>query len=385
MRIFRSLMTILICWLGLGLAYAQVASTPPNSDKLLWERPTGWFMPLSIAVEDAPRPILYTAQKGGGVSILKDNPDRGPKHLATIPRHSLGQMDAMKVQLSGDYLYVALGDHFSKGRKAGLAVVNVVDPKKPVVMSIWKAQSGVSGAGHLLVKGRYAYIGAMKSGVHILDISHPKAPRHLSTYLPDINFPKPNPNSVSHPNARGLDLAGNLLFVANDAGGLRVLDVSNKSAPKEVGRYINRLMNGKQQAYNKIIVDGRYAYIGVDYCGMEVVDISRLDQIKQVAWWNPWSCEKNSNFWFNSQGHVNQLALDKRKARLYMSAGDSEVIVLDVRNPRSPKHVKTYGELKNGQGAWGLTLHRGKIYAGYIQTFIPFRGRWAGIRAYAVH
>ena len=385
MRYIHFFISFVLVWYGFALANAQVTSSPVNSGKLLWERPTGWFMPLSIAVEDAAKPILYTAQKGGGVIILEDRSGEGPKHLATISRHALGQMDAMKADLVGDYLYVALGDHFKKGRKAGLAIVNVRDPKRPVVQSVWKAPAGESGAGHLLVKDGYAYIGAMKSGVHILDVRNPKTPRHMSTFLPDVNFPKPNPNSVAHPNARGLDIAGNLLFVANDAGGLRVLDISNKTAPREVGRYINRLMNGKQQAYNKIIVEGRYAYIGVDYCGLEIVDVSRLDQIKQVAWWNPWSCEQNSNFWFNSEGHVNQLALDKSNRRLYMSAGDSEVIVLDVRNPRAPRHIKTYGKLKNGQGVWGLTLHRGKIYAGYIQTFIPFSGGWSGIRAFSLN
>jgi hypothetical protein len=79
------------------------------------------------------------------------------------------------------------------------------------------------------------------------------------------------------------------------AGGLRVIDVSNKRRPREIGRYINQALPGKPQAYNNVILEGSRAYVALDYCGLEILDISDPKNIRQLGWWNPWECGRNSN------------------------------------------------------------------------------------------
>ena len=140
-------------------------------------------------------------------------------------------------------------------------------------------------------------------------------------------------------------------------------------------------MKGKQSAYNNIHINGDIAYTAVDYAGFEVLDISNPKRIRQLAWWNPWKAETNANNWFNSPGHTNQIAYDQKKKLVHLSAGDSELITIDVSDPKNPKRRGGYGEPKNKQGVWGLCASRGTIYLGYIRTIIPFRGSWAGIRA----
>ena len=346
-----------------------------------WAYPTGWVIPLSIDVKPADRPIVFIAQKEGGVLILRERNNRPPKRLATIPKRQLGQLDASDLQLVGDRLYVALGGHFRHGSPGGLAIIDVANPEKPQVLSVWQDETGRSGAAKVLVNNRLAFVGAMEDGVHILDIRDPAAPRHLSTVKMDPNFPKPNPNAVAMPNARGMDVRGDLLFIANDAGGLRVVTIADPSSPVEISKYINGRMGDKQQAYNSVLIDGNYAYLGLDYCGLEVVDIRNPREIRQAAWWNPWSCETPKNMWFGSAGHVNQLELNRRKNRLYMSAGDSELIELDVSNPTQPRHVKTHGRLQDGLAVWGVAIHRDTAYLSYIRSFFPFRGTWTGVKA----
>jgi hypothetical protein len=223
----------------------------------------------------------------------------------------------------------------------------------------------------------------MDEGVFIFDVSDENNLRFVSSILPDVHFPKRNPNRIEHPNARGLAIHDRLLFVAYDAGGLRVIDIADRSRPREIARYINGRMARKQQAYNNVAIAWPYAYIATDYCGMEVVDVRNPAGMRQAGWWNPWNCQSPTNNWFNSPGHTNQLALDDRRRLVYLSAGDSELQVVDVSNPARPALAAEYGRQRDRLGVWGLAVTQDMIYLAYIRTLIPFQGTWAGVKALA--
>ena len=140
-------------------------------------------------------------------------------------------------------------------------------------------------------------------------------------------------------------------------------------------------MKRKQQAYNNIVLNGNLAYIGVDYAGLEIVDISNPRKIRQVGWWNPWNAHTLKNLWLNSPGHINQVVLDARRKRVYLSAGDSELQIVDVSRPKTPKLVSHFGRPKNKLGVWGLAVSGDYVYLAYIKTLIPFQGTWSGIKA----
>ena len=198
---------------------------------------------------------------------------------------------------------------------------------------------------------------------------------------PDVNFPRQNPGRVQHPNSRGLAIRGNLLFVANDAGGLRVLDVKDRTRPAEIGHYVNAAMMKKQQAYNNLVLDGSRAYVAVDYAGLEIIDISNPRKMRQIGWWNPWDAETLRNLWLNSPGHTNQLSLDSRRKLVYLSAGDSELQVVDVSKPRSPRLAHHFGAPNNQRGVWGLATSEEFVFLTYIKTVVPFQSRWSGVKA----
>jgi hypothetical protein len=221
----------------------------------------------------------------------------------------------------------------------------------------------------------------MTQGVMIFDVSRPEKIEHVSTFQPDIHFPRKNPGKVQHPNARGLALRENLLYVAYDAGGLRVLDVSDKKRPREVGRYLNPQMAKRPQAYNNLVIDRNLAYVAVDYAGLEILDIRNPRDIRQVGWWNPWQAGTAKNNWFNSPGHTNQIALDARKNLAYLSAGDSELQVVDVSDPARPRLAARFGRTKDKLAVWGLTVSPDRVYLTYIQALSPFQGTWSGIKA----
>lgn len=348
--------------------------------KLQWELETPNALPQA-ACTDAQGEHLFVALKTGGVAILRLRGDRVPKLVAKIPRHQLGGLEAMNLFRRQHLLFIALGNFFAKGRPAGLAIIDVSNPSRAKVTSVWKSDEPMRGSAVVVVDRTTAYLGGMSHGVLTFDVRDPNAIKHLATYQPDIHFPQKNPNSIQHPNARGMAIHGNLLYVAYDAGGLRVLNVRNPKQPREIARYINPKMKGKAQAYNNIVLDGTKAYIAIDYAGLEVVDIAKPTKIRQLGWWNPWQAGTVKNVWVNSPGHTNQILFDKQRKQVYLSAGDSELRVINVANSQAPVGLGGYGEPKNKLGVWGLAARKKQVYLCYIKTAIPFRGTWSGIKA----
>ena len=382
----KVLIIMLLCLLSPLAACTQTPPAPPidsEDPRLKWEYSTPTELPLTALQDKQGKPYLYVAQKDGGLLILDiSSSNTPPTIVSSIPTSQLEQLDSMNLTQQGNFLFLALGDFFpATGSKAGLAIVDVQNPLKPAILSIWTSEKVLAGSSGVLIAGDFAYLAAMQEGVFIFDIANKSKIKFISAILPDVDFPKANPNAIEHPNARGLAIKDELLFVVNDAGGLRVIDVKDKSKPKEIAKYINNQMLGKGQAYNNIIINGTQAYIAVDYCGMEILNIQDPSNIQQLGWWNPWACDTNTNIWFGSPGHTNQLVLDASKKLVFLSAGDSELQVVDVTNPQQPTLSSSFGKPSNKQAVWGVSATNDTIYLTYVKAVIPFVGQWSGIKA----
>ena len=157
-------------------------------------------------------------------------------------------------------------------------------------------------------------------------MSEPTDIGFVSSFLPDTLWP----GIVAYPpNARGMALKGDTLFLCFDAGCVRAIDVSDKSAPVEIGHYVNPQQPiNTAVAYNNAVIVGDLLYVATDFCGFEVVDIGDPANMEQVAWVNPWNC--NGLSWFGSDGHANELITAMNDSLLFISGGDSEVLVLSL-------------------------------------------------------
>lgn len=358
----------------------------PVQRPLLWEWRNKRAGSVLSVVRHPSQGYMFVALNEGGVAVLRTPPEVGRvSEVAHIDKKRLANLDPTHLLIDGNRLYVALGNFFNpRGSKAGLASIDVSDPGKPVVEGIWTSPEKGRGASGLAIRGTTLAMGLMSKGVALFDVRDPSTPRLLSTYLPDLNYPKKNPREPSVPNARGLAFASDRLCVAFDAGGLRVLDCRAPAMPVEIGRYVQPKMLKKQQAYNNVVIDGNLAYLAVDYAGVEILDVSNPAEMKEVAWWNPWRADQGTNMWFNSPGHTNQLALDRETKRLYVSAGASDLAVLDVSDPGRPRQRGSYGSPRDSLGTWGLELVGDRLYLAYIGTLVPFKGTWPGVKCLAV-
>ena len=366
----------------LALTPAPRAFAQPATLKIAWEYPTPKLFPQGIVADQLGRPFLHVALKSSLAILDVSQANKPPKEVATLGVAQFGGLDVMHLTQKKDVVYLALGNFFDpKGSMAGLATVSVQNPRAPKVLSLWKSAETLHGSAIVLVQGTTAYLGAMDHGVFIFDVADPAKIRLVSKILPDVHFPQKNPGKTQHPNARGLAIKDHLLYVAYDAGGLRVIDVKDRLKPREIGRYVNAAMLKKQQAYNNVVLDGTTALLAVDYAGLELIDIRDPQNMKQVSWWNPWQAHTLGNLWFNSPGHTNQLEYDAKRRLVYLSAGDSDLQVVDISDKQRPKLAASFGGPKDQAGVWGLTLGKDHVYLAYITAIVPFQSKWAGIKA----
>ncbi|MFN0175046.1 MAG: T9SS type A sorting domain-containing protein [Saprospiraceae bacterium] len=341
--------------------------------------------PQAIVPDAQGKPYFYLAAKAGGLQVYSIDNEAISVLIKTISIAQLANLEVMNATQRDHLLYLSLGNFFGQGnlQAPGLAILNVSNPSNPIVLDVWDSGVVVQGSGGVTVDGDYAYLCAMKQGMIILNISNPNSIQYVSEIEPDKNFPVPNPDEVHEPRARGVAIRDDLAFLCYDAGGLRVINIADKAHPVETGRYINPtpfVPAGKQQAFNNILLDGNKAYVAVDYCGMEILDISDTANITSLGWWNPWQCESIANLWLGSPGHTNHLAFDAAQQLVFLASGQSELSVVDVSNPALPVLAGGYGSLDNGIGTWGMTLDDDRVYLAYITAFIPFASNWAGVK-----
>ncbi len=375
MKIFEMKNLSLLFLLTLGLNI--FAQSPQVNLQLNWEIPFNFAYPaLTIEHDKQGQDVIYVAAKEQGLLIYDISST--PNKIKTITKNQLDTLDVMNVTQEGNYLYLALGNSFTNGEYPGMAIVDVTDPTQAFVTDIWKKYSGAkSGGGIVKIEGNYAYFGGMGDGLIVFDVSNKNNISIAGSFTPSISFPDPNPDPAKY-NARGMAVKNDIVYLCYDAGGIRIINTTNKQNIIETGRYSNPAMNGKPRAYNNLALNDTLLYVAVDYAGVEILNIKDTSDIKLVSWWNPWG---TSN-WFASRGHANEIQFDKNSNLLFIATGKSDMNVVSVENPAQPDSITVFGGINNSQGTWGVGLYQDKIYLGYIfvPLCIPFCSNWGGVK-----
>ena len=221
------------------------------------------------------------------------------------------------------------------------------------------AGAGKGGEGMAMVATsdgkRVLYIAA-ESGpacFAVVDVTDPTRPRMLK----QIDVPGPNTQCNS------LDLSGNLLLVANQAGkagqmpaGLRIFDVRDPLAPKETG-FFDTLGPQSRGVHHVWFVDGRYAYLSTGAADFTpanpqddqffmVVDLSQPDRPREVGrWWYPGTRQDDiarppRNPGLDSGYRLHNIdVFPDYPNRAYLGYIDGGVVILDISNKQQPKPV----------------------------------------------
>lgn len=339
-------------------------------------------MTMTMMHDELNRPYLFVANKEAGLKIYDISVIATPSLVATVPTSLYDALDVMSVSQNGNYLYLALGNSFTNPQKSGMAIVDVSNPSSPLVTDFEKLNSSpVGGAGIVKVEGNYAYLGAMNNGLVILDVTNKNNIRLVSQIIPSLNYPPiRNPDPKKY-NARGMEVRNSIVYLCYDAGGIRIINCTNKLSPVETGHWCNPVMYtplDHPKAYNNCVLDDSLLYVAVDYAGMEVLDISDTSNIQLLGWWNPYNAPNNN--WFTSPSHCNEIKFEKNCKLIFMSCGKSDMQVIDVSNPALPDSCNFYGGVSNNIGTWGIGMWQNEIYLSYICAVVPFSSNWTGVK-----
>lgn len=337
---------------------------------------------MTMMHDTEDRPYLYIANKEAGLTIYDITSISAPINVATVPIDQYLDMHVMSLTQSGNYLYLATGNTWATD-SSGVVIVDVQNPTLPVVTDFYFLPNSTHGAGIVRVEGNYAFLGAMQDGLITLDVTDKNNIQFVSQFVPDINYPINNPSNVDLYNLRGMEVRNDTVYACFDGGGIRIIDVTNKAMPVQIGQYCNPVMYTPMdhpKAYNNIVLRGSLAYLAVDYCGLEIVDVSDPANIELIGWWNPYGCPTNN--WFTSPVHSNEIVLDENCEAVFLSTGKSEMMVVDVSNPAMPDSIDSYGDVTNTLGTWGINRFQDQVYLSYVCVpfGIPFYSNWTGVK-----
>jgi hypothetical protein len=217
---------------------------------------------------------LLAGSEGLVVSDITD-----PRHPVIVGSYnSTGQPES--VALSGTFAYLVDGavvDGSMPGTESpgeALIVLDVSHPSQPTPVGRYAPGGFRSGSvavsdRYAVLVGRWAQPGSTWQGLHVLDIGEAAQPRLLGA----LRIPG---------TLRGVAIEGSHAYVAAGDAGLRVIDISDPSGPREVGTYASGGMVG-QQGVVTITVSNAIALVGDHPTGLHWVDVSNPSAPRRVS------------------------------------------------------------------------------------------------------
>lgn len=329
-------------------------------------------------------PYVYTANIEYGLRVFDITNITAPADVLDFWPPAFGGLKPTNLLQENDLLYVSLGGFQGSTQNAGLVILDVSDPANAVILDQWDSTAFTTGSAIVRVQNGIAYLGAMEEGIIALDVSDPSAIAYLGHYQPDPLWP----GIVSYPpNARGMALRADTLYLAYDAGCLRTIDISDPAAMTEIGHYYNPLQPPNTAiAYNNIVLVGDHAIIATDFCGFEVVNIGDAANMQQEAWINPWNC--NGLSWFGSDGHANELVTAMGDSLLFLGGADTELMIYDISTVTQPLLVGGLITPNDSAVTWGVDVKDSLVVLGYIDNSLvgfppqPFYADEGGVRIF---
>jgi len=186
------------------------------------------------------------------------------------------------------------------------------------VQLVGRALFGAANA--VFLQDRTAYVGA-GTALLIFDVSDPTHPTKLGhVYLPDL--------------IQKLVVQGNYAYVADHFAGFRVVDVSDKRAPRERG-FIK--IPGVAQAFGPVVdvaVRDTLAYVAAEIEGLFIIDVSDPDAPVQIGHiFDPFT---------PTTGFARAVVVQDTLA--YVATDDEILRIVDVSDPQEPQEIGAVGK-----------------------------------------
>jgi parallel beta-helix repeat protein len=202
-------------------------------------------------------------------------------------------------------------------QSTGVGTAPLVQAANPQGLSVTGQLGGPTQA--VAVSGNHAFVGVGQKLV-VLDISSPDTPTEVGQSLPLTS------------DVQGIAVVGNLALVADGAGGLYVVDISNLASPTVLG------VEDSYGFAEKVVVSGSYAYVADGPAGLKVVSFADPSHPAEVG--SVYSLD-----------YAFDVAVSGNFA--YIAAGGAGLLIAGIANPSHPTETSMLG---TAGYAYGLSL-----------------------------
>jgi len=222
--------------------------------------------------------VIYMADGLAGLKVIDVSTPTQPTLLGKLDTKGFSH----GITISADDKFVYIADNGEDGGTPGLRVVNVSDPSSPAMVTQrdeqWATQVALSANGEKL------YITDKKAGIMITDTSN------ISSFIGGVlDFANTRLGSyVVTDKGISADIVlskdGKRAYVANKKPGIKILDISDASHPKLLGKYDGDGFAGESIAKSiALSKDEKRLYIANRKTGVEVIDISDVTAPKKIS------------------------------------------------------------------------------------------------------
>jgi hypothetical protein len=237
-----------------------------------------------------------------------------------IQTESIDDFDSLNVRLVGDWpfsdsrsvAYDAVRQTVFLGSGGGVYIVDISNPSIPVQISDIIQTRGYTYGLFYDNNSQRLYIATEAVGIEIWDVSNLTTPVKLGYY-----------DTPGWP--RGIFVSGIYAYVADYAGdwrgALRIIDISSPTNPQEIGSY-------NQIDIQDVFISGSNAYIAAGYNGLEVIDITVPTNPQRIGYCTTPHYARGV---FVSGFHVYIADCDLNNV--------GSLHVIDISNPSNPQEV----------------------------------------------
>lgn len=286
-----------------------------------WLTQIGTYLPRytlkDIALKDS---LAFLAEYSSGIRVVDVSNPEEPTELDTL------RMRADNIVVVGDYGYVPAGTGvhildisvptelvqvaffqtaefvaglatdrnylFATGRNL-LSVIDISSPASPIEIGVLQFPGGDYWGYDLEIEGEYvAVLG--NDDLHLVDISTPSSPAVVATI-------------ETEGNASGVDMVGNLVYLADGWNGLLIHDIADPLNPVILSEIFSELYY-----VNNVTVTDDHAIVSHSH-GISVLDISNPFEPREVGY------ERTS-----------QVMQSEFRDRIAYSAGNSHFSIYDI-------------------------------------------------------
>ncbi|NQU05064.1 MAG: T9SS type A sorting domain-containing protein [Calditrichaeota bacterium] len=248
-------------------------------------------------------------------------------------------------QESGESL--ALNDDYAYVANRGLKVFDVYDPENPDSISCLKLEMGATG---IEIVGQLAYVADKNDGIYVLDISEPGDPQIIHTFVDGRRY-------------YDIDVKDELVYVAGY--GVRILNMADLDSIYEMSEISTRYAQ-------RICVEGSLAFVcarnGDNDFPLYMFDISDPANPSEILRTEEyyWTCEAVGDLLFasrRSEGRLDIIDVSNPEEpqliggfrtgsrieeieisgdHCYLTTGESGLVILDISEPTEPELVSRY-------------------------------------------